>query len=237
MEQDGSATQGFAEDIEALLGGLEPIFADGIDEFARDFAERELEAVVGALGKLESLLERPTVTSGERASAAAAKATLEARKARLLDGLRHLWRIQLFLKGQRDQISSPLVAPARGKANSKNSRVRDRVVALLQQRGSTHRADILRILVTEGLVGTERKPMNRLASILSANPSIFSSDGRGEYSLHDTGHTEQPTGSNGPETLCGGSRQHPSALNNPRRRNQAMLLPRVAPIIRENGAH
>jgi hypothetical protein len=93
--------------------------------------------------------------------------------------------------GEREHILPPQPAPAKGKPNSKNSRVRDRVSAILRDSGPMHRTGILERLLADGMLGTERKPMNRLASILASNSTLFSSDSRGTYSLMTAGHTEQ----------------------------------------------
>ena len=137
----------------------------------------------------------------------------------MIHALRTLWRIQLFLNGQREHITPPLKVAARGKPNSKNSRVLDRVIAVLQERGPMHRTALLEVLLADGLVGTERKPMNRLASILASNSSLFSSDGRGVYSLVGAERTRRLTGANSPVTPCDRERQRPTAPINPKQKD------------------
>ena len=69
------------------------------------------------------------------------------------------------------------------RAGSKSARMRNRISEMLGEHGVVHRSVLLERLMAEGLLGAERKPINRLASILSDNRHLFGSDGKGSYML------------------------------------------------------
>lgn len=134
------------------------------------------------------------------------------------EAIRWSWRLHGFVNGTRssvapprtlralDAISGPTPLAPTGKARGKTSRICTMIESALRQHGPLHRQRLLEILVADGVMGTETRPINRLASILTENRHLFSSDGRGTYSLAAAGHTEQrpvlePTG-------LSGQRQH-----------------------------
>jgi hypothetical protein len=124
-------------------------------------------------------------------------------EANAAEAIRWSWRLHLFVNGTRASVAPPKVLnavealdapPAQalvGKPNSKTSRVCATIESALRQHGPLHRQRLLEILVADGVMGTETRPINRLASILTENRHLFSSDGRGTYFLAATGHMEQ----------------------------------------------
>ena len=57
------------------------------------------------------------------------------------------------------------------------------ITALLQQRGTIHRKEILSHLTAAGLMGHEKDPMASLAAYLSDWRDSFDPDGGGNWSL------------------------------------------------------
>jgi hypothetical protein len=70
-------------------------------------------------------------------------------------------------------------APPRTKAD----KVKAEITALLQQRGTAHRKEILNRLTAVGLMGHEKDPMASLAAYFSGWRDIFDADGSGNWSL------------------------------------------------------
>lgn len=69
---------------------------------------------------------------------------------------------------------------------TKEERVRAEVTRLCQQHGTLHRKDILKHLMTAGLMGTEKDPLQALAIYLSNWKDEFDFDGNGNWSLRKT---------------------------------------------------
>lgn len=124
-------------------------------------------------------------------------------EANAAEAIRWSWRLHLFVNGARASVAPPKTLraveasdapPAQalvGKPNSKTLRVCATIESALRQHGPLHRQRLLEILVADGVMGTEARPINRLASILTENRHLFSSDGRGTYFLAAAGHMEQ----------------------------------------------
>ena len=68
-------------------------------------------------------------------------------------------------------------------AASKGNKIKAEITALLQQRGTSHRKEILGHLKDIGLMGKEKDPMGSLAAYLSGWNDIFDPDGGGNWSL------------------------------------------------------
>lgn len=70
----------------------------------------------------------------------------------------------------------------RVRAESKATKVKEAVIALLAPRGKVHRTEILGSLQAAGLMGGEKNPMAQLAAYLS-EWAEFEGDGQGNWSL------------------------------------------------------
>jgi hypothetical protein len=68
-------------------------------------------------------------------------------------------------------------------AQSKGDKIKSEIIGLLQQRGSIHRKEILNHLITIGLMGQEKDPIQSLASYFSGWRDTFEPDGAGNWSL------------------------------------------------------
>jgi hypothetical protein len=66
---------------------------------------------------------------------------------------------------------------------TKGDRVKAAITALLRERGTVHRREILNHLKAVNLLGSEKNPMASLASYLSDWKDIFAFDGSGNWSL------------------------------------------------------
>ncbi|MDJ0388294.1 hypothetical protein QMO56_09225 [Roseomonas sp. E05] len=181
-----------AKDLDALLASVPPLFAEGISTFVYEVVELEMVELAAARARATAWLERARERGdGSSAACIATIAALDARQARVAEGLRNLWRLQAYLERRRDYIAPPSSVSSRSKPDSKNTRVRDRVAAVLAEGGPTHRTELLKVVLADGLLGAEQRPMNRLASILASNGHLFGSDSRGTYFLLSTEPKEQ----------------------------------------------
>lgn len=125
-------------------------------------------------------------------------------RAKLMEAMRWGWRVHDFLQGARAAVPPPHLPapsdlPARAPASasgptSKGARARELIAGALRADGPLHRRRLLELLLADGVLGTEARPMKRLAKILSQNRHLFGSDGRGTYSLLTAGHTRQRPG-------------------------------------------
>lgn len=173
-----------ANELDALLASVPPLFAEGISTFAYEVVELEMEQLAAARAKATAWLEKARIRNdGNDVACIAAIAVLDARQARVMEGLRTLLRLQAYLERRRDHIVPPSSVSPKSKPDSKNSRVRDRVAAILAEGGPTHRTELLKVVLADGILGAEQRPMNRLASILASNGHLFGSDSRGTYFL------------------------------------------------------
>ena len=66
---------------------------------------------------------------------------------------------------------------------TKGDKIKAEITALLQQRGTVHRKEILNHLIAFGLMGHEKDPMASLAAYFSGWRDIFEPDGAGNWSL------------------------------------------------------
>jgi hypothetical protein len=73
--------------------------------------------------------------------------------------------------------------PSRVPLLPKSDMIKNEIIALLQQRGTIHRKEILRHLTGIGLMGGEKDPMASLAAYFSRWRDIFDPDGAGNWSL------------------------------------------------------
>lgn len=87
---------------------------------------------------------------------------------------------KLALNGDAFGISP---SPATLTLRTKGDKVKAEITALLQQRGTVHRKEILRHLIATGLMGHEKTPMASLAAYLSNWNNFFDPDGGGNWSL------------------------------------------------------
>jgi hypothetical protein len=88
---------------------------------------------------------------------------------------------------QKEAVPRQPKTPATPGRETKKDRMTRVISALLSQRGSVHRNDLLAYLQGADLMGHETKPMAHLAAFLSNNRDIFMSDGRGNFSLRPNG--------------------------------------------------
>jgi len=76
----------------------------------------------------------------------------------------------------------PKLPPGSVNTVSKAARIKARVHELLAD-GPKHRADILKVLIDAGIMGSEANPMASLAAYLSEWKADFTTDGKGNFSL------------------------------------------------------
>ncbi|UZO92351.1 Hypothetical protein RMP42_05790 [Roseomonas mucosa] len=124
-------------------------------------------------------------------------------EAQAVEAVRWLWRVHGFLNGSRSSVAPPKMlraleamstpaAQARlNRPSTKTSRICTMIESALRQHGPLHRQRLLEILIADGVMGKEARPIDRLATILTENRHLFSSDGRGTYALAAAGHIEQ----------------------------------------------
>ena len=106
------------------------------------------------------------------------------RKAAAIRALLDAYGISVPSAGALRAEGRPVVAmKASSPRVSKEVAIRQAARQLLSERGPMHRNEILAHCIKQGLLGTEKKPINRLATILSAAKDEFESDGRGTFGL------------------------------------------------------
>jgi hypothetical protein len=66
---------------------------------------------------------------------------------------------------------------------TKNERMENAIVQLLETNGEMHRRAILDHLTAQGIMGGEKDPIGHLASFLSNRRKLFVSDGHGKFRL------------------------------------------------------
>jgi len=80
-------------------------------------------------------------------------------------------------------LQAQTITPPNLILQTKGDRIKAAITALLQQRGTVHRKEILSHLIAQGLLGHEKDPMASLAAYFSSWRDIFEPDGAGNWSL------------------------------------------------------
>jgi hypothetical protein len=202
-------------------------------KFADHLARAALEGGEADLGDTEDLIKEIRLLRARLAGSdlleqqlVLAELELQAKSTAIIQALKSLWRSHLALTA--DAFRKPVVAtkvtpevpaqtvvdvgsPAprkRARRGSKSALIRERLVTLLEENGPTHRGALLSSLTEEGLVGTEAKPVNRLATVLSENKHLFGTHGRGVYFVRPSEPTERATPT-GPSRASPSGAEHP----------------------------
>jgi len=83
-------------------------------------------------------------------------------------------------------VANPSPGRVRMMPLSKANSIKQAVTTLLRDRGSVHRAEILKYLIDNQLMGHEKTPMASLAAYLSDWKDLFQTDGHGNFSLRSS---------------------------------------------------
>jgi hypothetical protein len=149
----------------------------------------ELTAVEGDIPKLEA-----------QAANIQARLRLTLEKAERIRALLAIYDEQLAPSGQSQLFATApacldaSAAPTGSSSiRSKSAAVRAEITHLLTVRGEEHRQRILDHLIAKGLMGHEKNPLASLAAYLSDNKDLFSSDGRGNFSIRREPREPPPT--------------------------------------------
>ncbi|MBC9179077.1 hypothetical protein [Pseudoroseomonas ludipueritiae] len=197
-----------------------------LEEFI-DRLDQQLAMVIDRRAELERALVEAECSDSDSNEVDLCRAELERvikEVANVGEAMRWSWRLLGFVNGTRGTVPPPKMLRAleaqseavtqvsRGKPNSKSSRACARIEAALREHGPLHRRRLLEILLADGVLGAEARPINRLATILTENRHLFSSDGRGTYTLAAAGHTEQrrvtvPSSLSGPQQSARSARK------------------------------
>ncbi len=189
VEEAGATSQ--AELVE-LLAGWRPTAFKAMEKVGL-LLEDEAESLDRMIRRVQTAASQAWGHPSLRNSLEQLAAQLGSRRAAVREAQQSLWRGHMMVSGPAYVPPLQMTEPARGAktSRSRSGQVRDRVAELLRTHGPMHRATLLDRLVADGIIGTEAKPINRLASILSENKHLFSTKGGGIYDLLPEVLTEQ----------------------------------------------
>jgi len=189
VEETGATCQ---DELVELLAGWRPTAFKAMEKVGL-LLEEEAESLDRMIRRVQTAASQAWGNPSLRNSLEQLAAQLGSRRAAVREAQHGLWRSHMMVSGPK--YSPPLKVPEPEKgakpARSRSARVRDRAAELLRTHGPMHRATLMDRLVADGIIGTEAKPINRLASILSENKHLFSTKGGGIYDLLPDVLTEQ----------------------------------------------